>query len=190
MPKLWNDTIESHRKDVRDAIFEAAAALAAERGLTSVTMSSIAERAGITRATLYKYFSDADVILRGWQERQVERNLAELVAARDRASDAEQRLVLMLETYARLVHQQHASELVALLHHSASASRGYRQLTEMLRDLIADGANRGRLRKDVSPVELASFCVHALSGAHTLPSMAAVRRLVSVTISGLKPPRT
>jgi AcrR family transcriptional regulator len=188
MPKLWSDTIASHRKDVRDAIFEAAAALVAERGVTSLTMSAIAERVEITRATIYKYFPHADSILRAWHERQIERNLAELVAARDRARDAEQRLGLMLETYARLVHEQHASELATLLHHGDSATRGYRQLRKMLQDAIAEGAKRRRFRKDVSPAELAGFCVHALSGAHTLSSMAAVRRLVSVTIDGLRPP--
>jgi hypothetical protein len=59
----------------------------------------------------------------------------------------------------------------------------------MLRKVIAEAAKRGRLRKDVSPEELASFCLNALAGASTVSSMAAVRRLVSVTIAGLRPPR-
>ncbi|APR81549.1 Transcriptional regulator, TetR family protein [Minicystis rosea] len=189
MPKLWNDTIASHREEVRDAILDAAPALVAERGLTSLTMSAIAQRAGITRATLYKYFPDVDAILAGWHERQVESNLAELVAARDAADGAERRLEIMLETYARLVHEQHASELVAFMRHSDLATRGYQQLTDMLRDVIADGATRGRLRNDVSPAELANYCVNALSGAHRVTSMAAVRRLVSVTLAGLRPSR-
>jgi hypothetical protein len=110
-------------------------------------------------------------------------------AARDRAGDAEQRLGLMLATYARLVHEQHASDLVAVLRNSEAATRGYQQLTQMLRNVIAEAAKRGRVRKDVSPEELASFCVNALAGAHTVSSMAAVRRLVSVTIAGLRAPR-
>ena len=56
VPKLWNETIEAHRRAVRDAILETTAALVAEHGLTSVTMSQIAEETGIGRATLYKYF--------------------------------------------------------------------------------------------------------------------------------------
>src|SRR5215211_8608574 len=47
MPKLWNETIEAHRAAVRDAILETTWALVAERGLLSVTMSQIAEKAGI-----------------------------------------------------------------------------------------------------------------------------------------------
>lgn len=51
MPKLWNQTIEAHRRDVHDAILDTAAALVAEHGLRSVTMSQIAEQTGIGRAT-------------------------------------------------------------------------------------------------------------------------------------------
>src|SRR5918999_351653 len=43
MPKLWTDTIEAHRREVRDAILDTAAALVDERGLLAVTMSQIAE---------------------------------------------------------------------------------------------------------------------------------------------------
>ena len=65
VPKLWNETIEAHRRAVRDAILNSTAELAAEHGVRSVTMSQIAERAGIGRATLYKYFSDVETILLG-----------------------------------------------------------------------------------------------------------------------------
>lgn len=186
MPKLWSATLDSHRQEVREAILDAAAALVTEHGLTAATMSKLAARAGITRPTLYKYFPDVQTILAAWHERQVSRNLAELAAARDRSSAAEQSLDRILETYARLVHEQHSSELVALLHHSAHATHGYQQLTSMLRDAIAEGAKSGQFRADVSPAELASFCLHALSAASSMPSLAAVRRLVAVTIAGLR----
>ena len=52
MPRLWNETIEAHRAAVRDAILESTWALVDEHGLRSVTMSQIAEKAGIGRATL------------------------------------------------------------------------------------------------------------------------------------------
>src|SRR5215207_7470460 len=57
IPRLWHHTIQAHRREVRDAILETAAALVAQHGLRAVTMSQIAEETGIGRATLYKYFS-------------------------------------------------------------------------------------------------------------------------------------
>src|SRR5262245_8068886 len=71
MPKLWTETIETHRREVRDAILDTAAALVADRGLRSVTMSQVAEETGIGRATLYKYFPGVEAILLAWHERQV-----------------------------------------------------------------------------------------------------------------------
>ncbi|MDQ3153275.1 MAG: TetR/AcrR family transcriptional regulator, partial [Actinomycetota bacterium] len=56
MPKLWNETIEAHRRAVIDATLDTTWALVTEHGLLSVTMSQIAEKTGIGRATLYKYF--------------------------------------------------------------------------------------------------------------------------------------
>jgi hypothetical protein len=59
----------------------------------------------------------------------------------------------------------------------------------MIRDLLAEAAKTGDLRDDVAPDELAVYCLHALTAANTLPSKAAVRRLVNVTLTGLRPPR-
>ncbi len=54
---------------MQDAALDATAALVAERGLRSVTMSQIAAQSGIGRATLYKYFPDVEAILLAWHER-------------------------------------------------------------------------------------------------------------------------
>jgi AcrR family transcriptional regulator len=97
--KLWNETIEAHRREVRDAILDAAAALVAEHGLLSVTMSQIAEKTGIGRATLYKYFPDVEAILLAWHERQVTAHLDHLTALRNQSGDAAERLEAVLEAY-------------------------------------------------------------------------------------------
>jgi AcrR family transcriptional regulator len=187
VPKLWSETIEAHRRAVRDATLETTAALVAEHGLASVTMSQIAEETGIGRATLYKYFSDVESILVAWHERQVNRHMDHLEKVRDEVEDPEQRVRVALETYAMLAHhQRHSSELAAMLHHGPHVARAQRRLTNFLRDLIADAARAGEVRSDVSPEELASFCLHALNAAGSLPSKAAVRRLVSVTVAGLR----
>src|SRR5882762_4556476 len=103
VPKLWNETIEAHRQAVRDATLDTTAALVAEHGLASVTMSGIAEKTGIGRATLYKYFSDVDAILAAWHERQIAGHLAELTEIRDQTDDPGKRLEAVLRAYA-LIH--------------------------------------------------------------------------------------
>ena len=189
VPKLWNETIDAHRREVRDAIQDTTAALVAEHGLASVTMSQIAEETGIGRATLYKYFSDVEAILVAWHERQVTGHLEHLAQVRDQAGDAAKRLETVLEAYALISHEQHGTELAALLHRGEHVARAQRQLREFIRDLVTEGAQTGDLRDDVAPDELAGYCLHALTAASGLRSKAAVRRLVMVTMAGLSPPR-
>jgi AcrR family transcriptional regulator len=190
VPRLWNDTIAAHRAAVREATLDTAAALVAEHGLASVTMSQIATRTGIGRATLYKYFPDVDAILTAWHERQITGHLDHLAHVRDHAGAAGQRLEAVLQAYALISHEHHDdTELVALLHRGEHVARAQQQLRSFIQDLLIEGARAGDLRDDVAPEELASYCLHALTAASTLPSAAAVHRLVAVTMAGLGPPR-
>jgi AcrR family transcriptional regulator len=187
MPKLWNDTIEAHRRDVRDATLDTAVTLVARHGLRSVTMSQIAEEAGIGRATLYKYFSGVEAILVAWHERQVTGHLEYLAGVRDQAGDAREQLEAVLEAYALISYEHHGTELAALVHRHEHVARGQRQLSNLIRDLLAEAAETGDLRDDVAPDELASYCIHALEAASSMPTKAAVRRLVAITLAGLHP---
>ncbi|HVA89366.1 MAG TPA: TetR/AcrR family transcriptional regulator [Chloroflexota bacterium] len=189
MPKLWNETIEAHRRAVRDATLDTTAALVTEHGLASVTMSGIAKETGIGRATLYKYFPDVEAILIAWHERQVNGHLEQLAAVRDQAGDAGEQLKIVLETYALISHEHHGAELAAFLHRGEHIARARRQLSDLIRDLLAEGAKTDDIRDDVAPEELANYCLHALTAAGSLSSKAAVRRLVTVTLAGLRPPR-
>jgi AcrR family transcriptional regulator len=190
MPKLWNETIEAHRREVRDAILETTVALVGKHGLRSVTMSQIAEEAGVGRATLYKYFSGVEAILFAWHERQITGHLEYLAAVRDEADDASERLEAVLEAFALISHESHGhrdTELAAFLHRNEQVARAQEQLRAMIRNLLIEGAEAGVIRDDVAPDELASYCLHALAAASSLPSKAAVRRLVTVTLAGLRP---
>ena len=189
MPKLWTDTIETHRREVRDATLDTAAELVAKHGLLSVTMSQIAEETGIGRATLYKYFPDVEAILVAWHERQINGHLQHLAEVRDQAGDAGARLEAVLEAYALMSNEHHGTELAELLHRGKHVARAQQHLNKFIRDLLAEGAKSGELRDDVAPDELASYCLHALAAASSLPSKAAVRRLVAVTLAGLRRPR-
>jgi AcrR family transcriptional regulator len=190
VPRLWTETIEEHRRAVRDATLDTTAALVAEHGLRSVTMSQIAEETGIGRATLYKYFPDVEAILLAWHERQITGHLAYLAEVRDQAGDAGERLEVVLEGYALISHESrghHDTELAAFLHRDEQVARAQHQLRRMIRDLLTEAAKTGDLRDDVAPDELATYCLHALTAASSLPSKAAVRRLVTVTLAGLRP---
>jgi AcrR family transcriptional regulator len=189
VPRLWTETIEGHRRDVRDAVLDATATLVEQHGLRSVTMSAIAEKAGIGRATLYRYFPDLESILHAWHERQLAAHLEELTVSRDRARSPVERLEAVLTTYARLstASRRHRNgELAARLHATEDVARTTGRLHDMVRELIDAGIRAGELRRDVPPAELATYCLHALAAAGDLASEAAVHRLVAVTLAGLQ----
>jgi AcrR family transcriptional regulator len=189
VPRLWNETIETHRRAVREAILDTTWALVSERGLASVTMTLIAGRTGIGRATLYGYFPDVEAILLAWHEGHVTGHLEHLTRLRDQGGDPGGRLAAVLEAYALITHHRghHGIELAALLHRGEPIIRAQQQLVDLIRDLLVEVAQTGELREDVAPDELASYCLHALTAASSLPSKAAVRRLVTVTLAGLRP---
>jgi AcrR family transcriptional regulator len=190
VPKLWSETIETHRRDVRDAVITATARLMAAEGPLSVTMSRIAEESGIGRATLYKYFPDVESILLAWHDRQIAEHLERLAHASADAEDVDERLEAVLRAYAAIVHESHGhrnSELAALLHRGERVARAERELHEMVGNLLTAAAAQGTVRDDVPAAELASYCLNALAAAGALPSRAAVRRLVAVTLAGLRP---
>jgi AcrR family transcriptional regulator len=188
MPKLWNKTIEAHRIAVHEATLDTTAALVAKHGLRSVTMSQIAEQTGIGRATLYKYFSDVEAILVAWHERHINRHLEYLAEVRDQAGGVGERLEAVLEAYALIRHEHHGTKLATLLHQGEHFSRAQQRLGRLIRDLLTEGTKTGDVRSDIAADELASYCLHALTAATSLPSKAAVRRLVAVTLAGLRPP--
>jgi AcrR family transcriptional regulator len=190
MPKLWSETIEAHRRSVRDAVLETAAALVGEHGLRSVTMSQIAEETGIGRATLYKYFPDVEAILLAWHERKITGHLDYLAEVRDRTVDPAERLEAVLEAYALITQaaRRHEDrELAAFLHRNEQVARAEQELRRMIRDLLAEGVMSGYVRENVPLDELVGYCLHALAAASSVPSKAAVRRLVGVTLAGLRP---
>jgi AcrR family transcriptional regulator len=180
----------AHRAAVQDAVMDTAAALAAEHGPASVTMSQVAEQAGITRATLYKYFPDVDSILVAWHQRTIARHLTQLTAAAAAPGTPGQRLQAVLDAFAARIasHRSHSSELAALVHRGEHMAAAQQRLRQFLAGLLADAARTGDVRDDIAPDELADYCLHALTAAGTLPSADAIRRLVTLTMAGLRPP--
>jgi hypothetical protein len=117
---------------------------------------------------------------------QVARHLDQLATVRDQGGSAGERLKTVLTAYAVITHQRpHGTELAAAVHRGEHLAAAQQQLLGFLEDLIADAASAGEMRDDVPASELARYCVHALQAASSLPSEAAVHRLVTVTCAGL-----
>jgi AcrR family transcriptional regulator len=189
MPRLWNDTIEAHRRDVRDAVLDATASIVAEHGLLAVTMSRVAEDSGIGRATLYKYFPDVEAILLAWHERHIAQHLEQITAIAERPGKPWEQLGAVLHAYAQLSFHTPGpdnNQVVSLLHRGDHIGHAEQQLRGIVRTLITNAASTGDVRDDTPPEELVTFSLSALSAARSLTTKAALQRLVTLTLDSLR----
>lgn len=188
VPKLWKDTVEAHRRDVRAAILDAAWTLAQELGVRGVTMGLVADNAGISRATLYKYFAGIEEILLAAHEDHVARHLAALAAARSNAASPQEALLAMLSGYAQICfHRDRAAsaEMHGLLHAGVQHARNQSAVHDLFAQAIRDTQAVAQVRSDQGARELASFAVSALDAAATASNEPDLERLVRLVAEAL-----
>lgn len=188
MPKLWEESIDGHRRAVRDAITEAAWQLAEEQGPLTLTMSQVATAAGIGRATLYKYFPDVESILIARHAAHVEGHLQGLEQVRADAGPVGPRLVAVVHGYASICFhraQESSTDISALVHRSPAVADAERRLRQVFVELIDEAAAERLVRTDVSSEELAGYCLHAVSAAGQAADLEHLRRLERLVLDGL-----
>jgi AcrR family transcriptional regulator len=183
MPRIWADTIDSHRRQVQDAILDTTAELIVEQGPMSVTMSTIAARVGIGRATLYKYFPDLESILIAWHTRNFGHRLAHVEALSESTSVTLHDVMTFVRTQ-RERHRRHGpTDLLATLAH-ALAGNGTRmpdtverEIHDALRRLMRQLARRSEIRTDLDADVLARWLFHVIHAPDDVDNDAVVSLL-------------
>lgn len=193
MPKIWAETIDGHRRQVHEAILDATASLIAEHGPLSVAMTAVAERAGIGRATLYKYFPDVESIIVAWHARDVAEHVGQLAAL----SEDDDVTLGDIAAFVCRQRREHAhgggAELIgAIAHNAAGGGAGgpggaiEREIIALLTTLLARLAAGGAVRDDHEPELLARWLLHAGHAPAALDDEATAR----LVVDALAPPST
>ncbi|MDQ3569188.1 MAG: TetR/AcrR family transcriptional regulator [Actinomycetota bacterium] len=168
MPRLWADTIDTHRRQVNDAILDATAALIAEQGPLSVAMSAIAERAGIGRATLYKYFPDVESIVIAWHTRDFAEHLHRLKGLSETDDVTLEDLAEFVRAQRRHHPHRKGSDIAGALVQSLADADGViedriePEIIALLTGLLTRLARRKEVRGDHDPAVLARWLLHAV----------------------------
>ena len=92
MPRIHAPSVAEHVAQQHAAVLSAAIEMFVERGYGAVTLGDIAERVGLARNSLYRYFPDKAHILGAWFDRAMEPLLAASTAVAQRTEPAERRL--------------------------------------------------------------------------------------------------
>ncbi|MFG1695471.1 TetR/AcrR family transcriptional regulator [Nonomuraea sp. NPDC049309] len=172
MPRISAATIGEHRAQTRDRILQAVSRLSRVQGIDEISMTDVANEAGITRTVLYNYFPDKAALLLAFTERvtqyfieSYERELPE------EASPAERlRAFVRLQLAGLLAHPHPgAADLSAALGPDA-----YQRLAEhvapmqqVLVDILESGIETGDFR--VLDVAATARMVLAVIGAERVP---------------------
>ncbi|MCB9376416.1 MAG: TetR/AcrR family transcriptional regulator [Microthrixaceae bacterium] len=167
MSKTWADSIAQHQEEARARVCAAAVELISERGLLSVTMAGIAARAGIARATLYKYFSDVDSVLLAWIAAATSQYLPDLAElANSPGQTPGQALQAVVRRHAASQREGpvlHVGQLEVASPSVADAARSSRShLVELVAGVIERAQLAGDCRNDVSSVRLARYMLAAI----------------------------
>lgn len=187
MPRPWGESIDTHRNSVREGIKDATWSLIHEHGAAGLSMSQIAGRVGISRATLYRYFPGVDTILAEWHTDKIHAHVAQLRQVVDDVADPAERLAAVLACYATIARGvPRGGELATLLHEGADVARAEQQVLDLLAEVIATAAESGAVRRDVPPSDLARYCLYALAAANGSGTPENVG-LVRVVLAGLRP---
>jgi AcrR family transcriptional regulator len=172
----------NHRAQQREHILAVALELLAERGMAALTMSAIADHAGISRATLYHYFPDVDAVLAAWVGQEIERSVSAMLVESGAISDPVARLTHLVKTQARIFGSR-SHRLSAEHFESEAGSPAVRRevevqmapLRQLLADTITEAENTGLLRSPVDSALAADFVLGLLGAIR--------RRLVAGTLS-------
>ena len=197
MGSPWAVARTEHKQQVRTRIAAAARELAMERGLAATTMGAIAERAKVSRATVYNYFSDAEEALLWAVEEEVDRFSTAL--ERDLVGGPVDRLRAYVDAQVRYFNE--ADRRAAALHFKVAGlspviQARMREHTARLEDLLtrilADGRDAGDFRLDIDPGRCAELIVYLLAGIReqvlrdAAPVQALVDELLALVEHGLR----
>jgi AcrR family transcriptional regulator len=109
----WNDVAPSDSEDgsvgvsVRESILEAAYDLFSRRGIRAVGIDELVQRAGVSKATLYRHFRSKDDIVLAFLQRREQRWTREFVEAeaRRRGSTPRERLLAIFDVFDEWFHR-------------------------------------------------------------------------------------
>jgi AcrR family transcriptional regulator len=156
-----------------DRIIHASVTLIGERGLGGVTMSQIADAAGVARQTLYNHYEDVDSIVAAMIERHNRASIDLLEPSLRIAESPIDKLEQMVRHFASIgANSHHAVDLSgALAVELRDSLTEYRDLVEEhISAIIEEGQRIGDLRRDLSPAIDAVLVRGLLDGVHDLAS--------------------
>ncbi|OBB89667.1 TetR/AcrR family transcriptional regulator [Mycobacterium sp. 852002-40037_SCH5390672] len=160
--------------DTRELIVESAIACFGKQGLQKATIVDIAKRAGVSRSTIYEYFSDKASIVEACAEHASERFYREMTTAMDRGGTLEDKLcsAAVFVTQARRViaSEKYFDEDAISLLLTKDAAVLLRECVEFFAPYLAAARLTGEVRKDLDIEAAGEWFARILFSLFSTPS--------------------
>ena len=160
--------------DTRELIVESAFACFGKEGLQKATIVDIAKRAGISRSTIYEYFSDKAAIVEACAEHASQRFYLEMTKAMDRGSTLEDKLcsAAVFVTQARqvLASEKYFDEDAISLLLTKDAAVLLRECVDFFTPHLSAAKLTGEVRKDLDVEAAGEWFARILFSLFSTPS--------------------
>lgn len=167
----WQSQLADARSGLRHVIGEAALQLVAERGMPNVSMSAVAEAAGVSRQTLYNHYPDLESIVLDAARSQITQARSFISAAIEAAPDA----AAALEVFVRGTLADPNGRVVTGSGMSPDREVEVLELLEPihqdLRTILVRGVEDGSFRSDLIPEDVSEVMFHMVGAGRRLIAM-------------------
>lgn len=168
---LWSTSVSEHRARQAGEIAAVALRLVTDQGMVALTMSAIAESAGISRQTLYRYYPDVGSVLTAAvrmsteAETEVERLIAEAGSPSERL-DAFMKLVFDAAVAGHPSPEQLEGSLPPEAR--AEVTRHTRHFEDLLAGILDEGVADGSFTQEIDPSADARIINRFIQAAYSL----------------------
>lgn len=160
--------------DTRELIVESAFACFGKQGLQKATIVDIAKHAGVSRSTIYEYFSDKASIVEACAEHASQRFYREMTKAMDRGATLEDKLcsAAVFVTQARRViaSEKYFDEDAISLLLTKDAAVLLRECVEFFAPYLSAARLTGEVRKDLDIEAAGEWFARILFSLFSTPS--------------------
>jgi len=135
--------------EVKDRILEKAADLFMRYGIRSITMDEIAAQLGISKKTIYQFFTDKDEIVEGVIDKEIQKNEDECKRFRANSEDAVHEIFVALDEMEEMLKGMNPLIMYDLEKHHPKAFKKFKNHKyQFMYTVIRENLERG-LREDV-----------------------------------------
>lgn len=160
--------------DTRELIVESAYACFRRQGLQKATIVDIARTAGVSRSTIYEYFSDKAAIIEACAEHASERFYREMSKAMDRGGSLEEKLsqaaVFVTQARRSIASEKYFDEDAISLLLTKDAAVLLRECVDFFAPYLSAARLTGEVRKDLDVEAAAEWFARILFSLFSTPS--------------------